>query len=425
MVVLGAGVAGLGAAVELARAGGDVIVLEARDRVGGRIDTLHPDEVGRPVELGAEFIHGEPPSLLSLAREAGADVVESAGELHELERGRLREPAREEAGTEALFGRLGEAGDGESVAEFAERVLGGRGRAAARRRALAFVEGFHAADPRWVAARSLIGAGPEEAERSFRLPDGYDALPLHLRRTAEAAGVEVVTGAPASRVDWERGSVVVQAAGRPYRARFLLVTLPLGVLHAPSGAPGAVRFEPEPTRSRRALDHLAMGSACRVVLRLGARLPAALPGFVLGLGGDFPVCWSEPARGPEGGVVQVTCWAGGPAARQLAGRRPEFVVERALGSLATLPDLDRTELESHLAAAWTHDWQSDPYSRGAYSYVPVGGLDASEILAEPVDDTLFFAGEALAAGVDRGTVHGALDSGRRAARRILEVDDRG
>jgi monoamine oxidase len=284
------------------------------------------------------------------------------------------------------------------------------------------VEGFHAADARWVSARSLIGAGPEEAERSFRLPGGYDAVPRRLREVAEGSGAELVLGSPVTRIDWERGSVTVRAGGRPYRATRALVALPLGVLHAPSGVPGAVRFEPEPSRARRALERLAMGSACRVVLDLRGPLPTDLPGFVLGLGGDFPVWWSASSgMEPEPATVRLTGWSGGPSARQLAGRREEYVVERALDSLATVPELERDALESHLVGAWTHDWQSDPYSRGAYSYVPVGGLDAPEILAEPVEDTLYFAGEALAGGPGRGTVHGALDSGRRAARRILDA----
>ena len=421
IAVLGAGVAGLAAAAELARAGREVVVLEARERVGGRIHTLRPPGDGRPVELGAEFIHGEPPSLLSLAQTAGVAVEESTGDFRELERDRLRLPAAGGSGAEALFDRLGEALEGESVADFAARALGGQGHAAARRRALAFVEGFHAADARWVSARSLIGAGPEEAERSFRLPEGYDALPRWLCAMAEGSGAEFVLGSPVTRIDWERGSVTVQSGGRPYRAARVLVTLPLGVLHAPSGVPGAVRLEPEPSRARRALERLAMGSACRVVLRLEPPLPAQLPGFVIGLGGDFPVWWTGPGRGTGTEGVQLTGWTGGPSARQLAGRREEYVVERALDSLATLPGMEREAMESRLTGAWTHDWQSDPYARGAYSYVPVGGLDAAEILAEPVEDTLFFAGEALAAGPGRGTVHGALDSGRRAARRILDA----
>ena len=423
VAVLGAGVAGLAAAAELARAGRQVVVLEARDRVGGRVFTLRPQGDGRPVELGAEFIHGEPPALLSLAQASGLELEETGGELRELEQGRLRRPAAEGSGSQALFDRLDEARRGESAAEFAGRILGERGQAAARRRALAFVAGFHAADPRWVSARSLIGAGPEQAERSFRLPGGYDAVPGRLRDLAESAGAELVLGSPVTRVDWERGSVTVQAGNRPYRATRVLVTLPLGVLHAPSGVPGAVRFEPEPSRARRALERLAMGSACRVVLRLETPLPVGLLGFVLGLDGDFPVWWSASVGEPEPSTVQLTGWTGGPSARGLAGRRDEYVIERALDSLATVPGLEREALESRLVEAWTHDWQSDPYTRGAYGYVPVGGLDAAEVLSEPVEDTLYFAGEALASGPGRGTVHGAMDSGRRAARRILDAEE--
>jgi monoamine oxidase len=418
VIILGAGVAGLSAAAELGRAGVDVLVLEARERVGGRVHTLRPAGGAAPVELGAEFIHGEPPSLLSLVHEAGLEVEHELE--HVLEDG--DEAGAEDPEMEELFARLGEAADDESVADFATRMLG-PGSEAARRRVLGFVEGFHAGDARWVAARSLIGAGPEQAERSSRLPGGFDGVTDSLRELAEHAGAEIVLDAPATRVDWGRGSVAVQAGGRPYHAGRLLVTLPLGVLHAPSGVPGALRLEPEPTRARRALEQLAMGTACRVVLRLAAPLPVRLPGFLVGVSGDFPVWWRGLENGGPGGALQLTGWTGGPAARQLGGRRDEYVVERAIDSLATLPGLSRRDLESRLVAAYTHDWLSDPYSRGAYSYVPVGGLGASQELAKPVQDTLFFAGEALATGPDRGTVQGALDSGRRAARRILDAEE--
>ena len=72
---------------------------------------------------------------------------------------------------------------------------------------------------------------------------------------------------------------------------------------------------------------------------------------------------------------------------------------------------------------WHYDWQSDPYSRGAYSYVPVGGLQATKALAQPVEDTLFFAGEATDYEALGGTVDSAISTGRRAAREILKLAD--
>lgn len=425
-LILGAGVAGLAAAGELAAAGRPVAILEARDRVGGRIHTLRPEGAPVPIELGAEFIHGEPPSLLALVEDGELELEEAPG--------RRQSPGEESAGAEgreqegdtdveALFGRLDEARPDESLADFLERILPDRSDAELRSHVLGFAQGYHAADPRWVAARSLIGAGPGNAARSVRPRAGLGALADRLRAEAERRGARIELGVPVTRVTWEPGLVRVEAGGREHRAGRLLVTLPLGVLQAPPGAPGAVRFEPDPPRIRRAIESLAVGAAFRVVLRFGASVEGPPDGFVTGADGDFPVWWTRPVPGGTGPEVEetiLTGWSGGPPARRLAGRRLEYLIERALDSLASLPGPGREALGRDLVAAYSHDWQSDPYGRGAYSYVPVGGLGAAAELTRPERDTLFFGGEALAEGSARGTVHGALDSGRRAAVAILD-----
>jgi len=200
------------------------------------------------------------------------------------------------------------------------------------------------------------------------------------------------------------------------------------VLQAPPGAPGAVRFNPELKEKQEAVGKLAMGMAMKVVLRfrerfweqgvfqtqpLGGRLPPL--GFLHSRDEYFPTWWTSlPVRAPI-----LTAWAGGPAAERLALRGEEFVVGRALDSLSRLFGLDRELLADLLVAWYTHDWQADPYARGAYSYIPVGGLDAPRLLAEPVEDTIFFAGEATDLDGQNGTVHGAMASGRRAADEII------
>lgn len=115
----------------------------------------------------------------------------------------------------------------------------------------------------------------------------------------------------------------------------------------------------------------------------------------------------------------MTGWAPFHSAERLSGQSREFVIERALKSLSTIFKMNAKELERVLEGAYFHDWQSDPFSRGAYSYGKVGAVEAEKILAEPLDDTLFFAGEAMDTTGNNGTVHGAIASGKRAAKQIL------
>jgi monoamine oxidase len=112
-------------------------------------------------------------------------------------------------------------------------------------------------------------------------------------------------------------------------------------------------------------------------------------------------------------------WVGGSVAEDLSLRGKEFLMECALGSLESVFRTKRDRIRDQITATYMHDWQADPFTVGAYSYVPVGGLDAQEKLASSVAETIFFAGEATSYEGHNGTVHGAIGTGVRAAKEIL------
>jgi monoamine oxidase len=237
---------------------------------------------------------------------------------------------------------------------------------------------------------------------------------------------------------WRRGAVEATVQSRAgyaldaLAASCAVITLPLGVLQAPAGAPGGVRFVPDLEDTRAALDQLEMGHVIKVALRfrepfwerdrrLDGRPTEDLSALSFLLSGDaaVPTWWSAyPAQAPL-----LIGWAAGAAADRLApaaGQAGElFVVDQAIGALARLLGADRRRVEGQLDGWYFHDWQSDPFARGAYSFVRAGGCGAQARLAQPVDDTLFFAGEATAEG-HTGTVHGAIASGARAARQVIQ-----
>src|SRR5688500_19191333 len=117
-------------------------------------------------------------------------------------------------------------------------------------------------------------------------------------------------------------------------------------------------------------------------------------------------------------------WAGGPAGLRLAGRDPAEIQNRALAALAKNLGVSRRRISAQVEACWAHDWQNDPFSRGAYSYAKAGGSDAARRLSRPVEGTLFFAGEATDAEGRNGTVEGALATGLRAARQVVRALER-
>jgi monoamine oxidase len=321
-------------------------------------------------------------------------------------------------------------GPDESFAEFLSRAPGGRGAAAARALALQFVEGFHAADAGLISTKALADGGspgedPEE-QRTMRIAEGYDGVPAWLARGLDD---HILTGTTVESVQWEKGSVAISARGENGRAlttlaRAVIVTAPLGVVLAPEGEEAAIRFSPRLPIVEKIRSRLTMGCVTRIVLLFRERwwtnkLMAAPRGasldptsFLYGGTDVFPVCWTlHPAH-----LSAIVCWGGGPKAARLAGLPHEDWVGLAVRALARNFGVTRRRVESQLEAAWMHDWDSDPYSRGAYSYSLVGGSKAAAQFARPVDETIWFAGEAADAEGRNGTVHGAIGSGRAAAR---------
>jgi len=417
--VIGAGAAGLAASRDLAEAGRRVLVLEARDRIGGRIFTRRlPD--GTAIELGPEFVHGRSPEIWGFARDRGIALQEVGG-MPWARRGGVLIPARHLAReADVVLDRMTATDPDRSFREFLETDAQGAP-ADAKRRATGFVEGFNAADASRISVRWLVESREADdkidGDRQYRFAGGYDALALVLR----APACEIRLGAAVREVTWSEGAVEIATTAGVFRAPRAIVTLPLGVLQA-----GDVRFTPALDGKREALGGLAMGPVIKIVLvfrerfwshlvRGGESLEAM--SFLFGDDATIPTWWT---RYPDGAAV-LTGWLAGPRTDILAGRPADAVLWQAIESLAALFELERTQLERLLDSWHLHDWIADPWSRGAYSWVVVGGAGAPRELGRPLAGTLFFAGEATDVGGHNGTVHGAIASGRRAAREVLEA----
>ena len=422
VIVVGAGAAGLEAAHALQSSGLSVLVLEARDRIGGRIWTQEDPRVPLPIELGAEFIHGEAPLTQRLLDRARLSSLEVQGEHRSADRGNLR-PAEFWPAIERVLRRIDTDGPDESMDAFLARRPGGRALDRDRSITRQFVEGFHAADPRRISAQSigpLDSVSIAEASRLGRVTQGYQGLVDWLARGLRGS---LRLRSEVRRISWRPGRVTVEGrltAGAAFRrsARSVIVTVPVGILQSPRSARGAIAFNPEPPRLRKALTGLAMGSALRLCVWF-RHLPwesgdpnAAHPSFLHFSTGPFQSLWTVyPARWPLAVV-----WSGGPAASALS-RAPRREVLRSLTTqLARAIGTTPHRLRREIRHVWWHNWARDPFARGVYSYVKVGAGAVARELARPEQGTLFLAGEATEA--EPGTVEAALASGRRAARQV-------
>jgi monoamine oxidase len=428
VIVIGAGAAGLSAAQYLSAESLRVLVLEARDRDGGRVYSEKSWRAAVPVELGAEFIHGPAEETQALLRDAGTAAIDTSGEAWILdEHGELgRDDHHDDgflAGTRCLERALALPHD-ESVDRFLERFRGDASMRGAIVAARAFVEGFDAADPAIASVKAVANELASGVDFATARPwGGYGPLFEFLRTSCATAGVRTRLSTVVRRISWRPGSVSIEARAasgesREFRARAAIVTLPAGVLRH-RGDESEVLFEPAlPAAKREALDYIETGHVAKVALSFRSAFWERIrdgryrdAGFFRCERLPFPAYWTQyPVRGEL-----VVAWAGGPRAAALSHCEKDELVERALhgfGELFGEPELARREFEYGAA----NDWWRDPFARGAYSYVAVGADDPRAVLAAPLDETLFFAGEATSEDGQGGTVNGALKTGLQAAR---------
>jgi monoamine oxidase len=414
VVVIGAGMAGVAAARELGRAGLSACVLEARDRVGGRIQSIR-DFCGAPVEGGAEFIHGSDARTWPEVRSAGLAVRPCPLVRHTamnlgygtrwLPRLLLHPGVWPAFGIFRSVARLGAAPDLTAL-EFIERQ-GYRGRA--RRMAELTLTAHLPGGAEEIGMRGLLADGLVKLENGLnhRIAEGYDRLPAHVAR-----GLDVRLGAQAQAIHWTPEGVAVSLAdGRELAARAAISTLPVGVLKS-----GSVRFEPElPAGKRRALERIEMGPVLKILLHFREPFWPAWLSTVACPGGPVTLYWSVFYRAGNAPAV-LTAYCTGPKAARLSKVSDGEALAIVLDDLWRL--FPRADPRRQLLAHRRIDWSADPFSRGGYTFLRSGGSGAREALAAADTGRLFWAGSASVSRPIAASVEAAYLSGLRAAAEV-------
>jgi monoamine oxidase len=427
-IILGAGMAGLAAARALAERGLRVCVLEAKERVGGRVMSQKVDG-GGTVELGAEFVHGRASELWALIDEVGAKTVERDGSMLREQRGGglAEDDPQDESMFEPLVQLEGLAGEDRTFADWlATSDVDENLRPALR----SYVEGFNAADARRISVHSLGAQQKAEdktdGDRSWHVLGGYAQLAEYLAARVKELGGEVRLGCEVLGVRWSAGRVFVNTTQGEFSAPQCIVTFPLGVVQKVN-QPGGMLMDPEPRAIAQARC-LEMGHASRFTMvfreRWWERSRLLDPETLRAMSFLFtssrlpPVWWTSHPEAET--MAALTGWVGGPRALELEGKSAEELGGDACTALAQIFAVEEKIVRVALIATYTHDWAADRFTQGAYSYVPVGAMDASAAMAQPEAETIFFAGEHTDVTGNWGTVHAAIRSGLRAAAQILQ-----
>lgn len=415
VIVIGAGAAGLVAASKVS-AKFEVTIIETLKKTGGRIRTISPANAEPVIEAGAEFVHGDTPVTKKLLEEAGLKPVKLTGKMLRKEGKEWSEETDMIEGWDELVEKMKGQRKDMTMSDFIDKHFSGEQYADLRRHIRAFVGGFDVAGLDEVSVQSLYREWSNEGDQ-YRLPEGYGELVNYLEKACRDAGCRILTGETVRQIDWQKNEVTVYtSSGKKISATKVLITVPVSVLRNISGS-CSINITPPVDEYINAAKQVGFGTVVKVLLVLKEKLWKKGTGFIFSTE-TIPTWWTHyPAENNL-----ITGWAGGPAAAQLSQHTDAELLEIALTSLANIFDMSASELRNIVASSYVFNWSKNDESMGAYSFSTPDSASARKILNEPIDDTIFFAGEALYDGPFGGTVEAALSSGISAASKLIQTN---
>jgi monoamine oxidase len=424
-IVIGAGAAGLAAARRLQDHHQKVVILEARDRIGGRVHTDY-DFAAHPIELGAEFIHGEVITS-ELLRHYGMHqfpVLSSDRSYFHTPDGLKRESAYNRNFAETMAIGLMQSNDSH-IWDWVEAWVA-QGNPDTDLAAMMKANGIalppelhrlvdhtysadygvylHQLGVYGLAESTYEGDGCGE----YRVQEGYSWLLQQF-----AAGLDIRLASPVQQIDWqEHGVTIATVDGRIFTADRVIITLPLALLKNQS-----VQFSPAlPDWKKAAIDGIGMSHIIKLILKFDAPFWPE----------DWEHChttldsqlWWRPGWGQATEEPVLTAFVGSEGADRIRALGETGAAAVGLAHLSEIFAIPLSQLNARLVAVQLVDWQADPYAQMGYSYTPPQGAGLRSQLARSIADVLFFAGEATNT-IRPATVHGAFESGFQAAAAIL------
>jgi len=419
VIIVGAGAAGLMAARELSASGKQVLLLEARDRIGGRVHTLTGDGFTRPVETGAEFVHGNLELTQRLLQEAQMQTVAADGEAWRSEAGRIyrQENFIEDAG--ALMKALRKQKEEMSVGAFLEQHFNASKYEDLKKSLRGYVQGYEAGELERASVLALKEEWEQEEHPQYRVQGGYAKLMHYLYQQCIINRVAFHFAAIVNDIEWEKEKVVVRTRnGQSYTAQKVVITVPLSILQS-SGLESSIRFRPELTEYSTAFSDLGHGPVIKILLEFKnafwqERFGLKHVSFFFSEEA-IPTWWTQH---PQQSAL-LTGWCAGPYAAALKNEPDEQLFQKAIQSLAHIFNLPAGEIENNIVVWNICNWANDPFTAGGYSYITTTTKKALQVLSKPVENTIYFAGEAMYDNINVGTVEAALQSGKQVAAQVL------
>lgn len=417
IVIIGAGAAGLMAARELGKSGKKVLVLEARDRIGGRIMPIN-EGFDYPAEGGAEWIHGDAPITKGLIKEAGLTLIREAGDVWNARSGDFTVHKSFIDGNLELKERLAQLKEDVSISDFLDKNFDSSKYKDLKNSIVKIVEGYDAADPDLISTLTLrsewlgVKSSLVEIDEDHRIKQGYGALMDFLRNECEKHGVEIRLSNLVKSIEMVASGVLINES---MKAEKVIVTVPISVLKD-------IDFKNEELKNKIAYaDKIGFGNVIKFLVKFKTRWWEDVKGkdlskmaFIL-CNEKFLTWWSQYPETQN----TLTGWMAGPEAAKHKDCSDEELFEIAITSLSNAINISKEDIKNELISYKVINWVNDPFTRGAYSYDRFDTGDVYEKLAEPYQNAVYLAGEALYSGEATATVEGALGSGLETARKII------
>ncbi len=421
VIIIGGGAAGLMAAKLLSADGGKILLLEAKNRLGGRIYRV--EDFSFPAEGGAEFIHGKLKTTFDLIKEASLKKEKIKGQFCRHEKGKWNASNDIVPHWDLLLRKLKSCEKDISIDLFLSEYFHAKKYETLRKQFRRYIEGYDAADPKNTSVIAIRKEMEAEDEDQFRPSPDYYALINFLKETFLKNNGIIKTGEPVVKITQGVNIEVRTTVGR-YLCKKLIIAVPVGVLQSRKSEKSYINFPPILKNYISAAKKIGNGGVIKFLLEFDEafwlekrflnekKIPA--PSYIFA-DTIIPTWWTQyPSKKPL-----LTGWIAGPSSYKMKNYSEKKLRKLSIQSLSNIFSMSLTELEIRLKKMIIINWNREPYFLGGYSYPTPATDSAQKFIRKPFENAIYFTGEYIAEN-SSSTVDAALQSGIYVAHQILK-----
>jgi monoamine oxidase len=408
IVVIGAGASGIMVANILSKKGFGVTILEAEDRIGGRIHTLTPPGFLNTIEAGAEFIHGNLPLTLKLLNKAKLKTVNASMNMHRARNGKITHGFGMSTAWQHFYDALENLKEDTTVEEFLNQNFPGTKYKLLREEVHQMAQGLNLAEPAEVSLLSLKTEWLSE-EMQYRPVTGYLPLLEFLYNEAARKDCQVELNQIVKAVEWQPGKVLVATSHNSYEADAVIITTSLGCLQK-----GKIRFIPEIPQISNYFNDIGFGHVIKLALEFNHpswenKIPDL--GFLFAEQGL--TFWTQL----EQRVPVIIGWIGNDYTAIYDKLSDEQIIEKCLDVLGKA----FVDLRQHFRNGAVFRYTENSLGCGGYSWPKPESKKAVRKINKGIENTIWFAGEAFDPKFETATVEAALESGKYVAGKVIKL----